>query len=136
VTGNQPAMRGQEGVRPHWESVPAAPRQHPTHCREQQPVVRLEPRLAHLAAENRQLVPQDEDLQLLVRSPRAISRINSSNRHTRMYSHDTSKGGLQQTGQPTLPRRLRSLDASPVEFLHPTRILSGNPALIDPSSGS
>jgi hypothetical protein len=56
----------QQRLRPHQESLPAAARQHPAQRRKQQPVVRLEPWPANLPAEDRQLVPKHENLELLV----------------------------------------------------------------------
>lgn len=58
-------MPVQQRLRPHRESVPAAPRQHPAQRRKQQPVVELEPRLFGLPTKNRQLVPEHKNLQLL-----------------------------------------------------------------------
>jgi hypothetical protein len=65
ATSHQPAMPAQQRLRMHQESAPAAPRNHPAQRRKQQPVLRLEPRLADLTAKNRQLVPEHENLELL-----------------------------------------------------------------------
>ena len=101
-----------------------APHKLPTQHREKQPVARLEARLPDLPAKNRQLVPEHENLQLLDATPRAISTTSSSNRHTRTYSDGTRKGGLQQTGTPTLPRPQRPSRLSRPGFCTPRAALA------------
>jgi hypothetical protein len=63
---DQSPMPAQQRLGPHEEDVPAAPRQHSTQRSEQRPVVRLEARPTGLSAKNRQLVPEYEDLELLL----------------------------------------------------------------------
>ncbi len=109
---DQSAMPAQQRVRPHEEDVPAAPWQQPTHRGKQQPIVRLEARPTGLSAKNRELVTEHENLQLLLRSRRAKSTINSSSRPKTTYSADTSKGDLQQTGRQRY-RAIIPLFASP-----------------------
>jgi hypothetical protein len=57
---------GSERLWPHHERVPGATWQHPAERRQQQPAVRLEPRLVGLAAKDRQLVAKHENLKLLL----------------------------------------------------------------------
>ena len=65
AAGDQPPMPAQQRLRPDQEDAPRAARQHPAQRRKQQPVVRLEPRPADLPAQDRQLVPEHENLELL-----------------------------------------------------------------------
>jgi hypothetical protein len=62
---NEPAMPGQERLRPRRERGPRAARKHPAERRHQDPVLRVEGRPPDLAAEDRQLVAEHEDLELL-----------------------------------------------------------------------
>jgi hypothetical protein len=62
---DQPAMPVQKRFRLHKEGIPGAARQHPAERRQQQPVVRLTPRLADLPAKDRQLVTEHENLEIL-----------------------------------------------------------------------
>jgi hypothetical protein len=59
-------MPAQERLRPDQESVPVAAREHPAQRAKQQPVARLELRAADLPAKNRELVPEDKNLQFLL----------------------------------------------------------------------
>ena len=61
----QPAMPGQERLRPYRERSPGKARKHPAERRQQDPVLRFEARPPGLAATNRQLVPEHENLELL-----------------------------------------------------------------------
>src|SRR5438093_13247480 len=56
VAGDQPTMPAQERLRPYKKDAPSAARQRAAQRCKQQPVLRLEPRLADLPAEDRQLV--------------------------------------------------------------------------------
>jgi hypothetical protein len=58
-------MPAQKRLRPHSKDVPRPVRQHPAKRREQHPIVKLEARLSHLPAKNRQLVPEHKNLHLL-----------------------------------------------------------------------
>jgi hypothetical protein len=58
-------MPEQERLRPHRERVPGAARKDPAECRQQDSVVHFEPGPPNLAAKDRQLVPEHENLQLL-----------------------------------------------------------------------
>jgi hypothetical protein len=58
-------MPAQQRLRPDEERVPGAARQHPAEGRQQQPVVGLDARPVDLAAKDRQLVAEHENLQLL-----------------------------------------------------------------------
>ena len=58
-------MPGKQRLRPHRERGPGAARKHPAERRQQDPVVRFEARPRDLAAENRQLVAEHEDLEFL-----------------------------------------------------------------------
>jgi hypothetical protein len=58
-------MPAQQRLRLNHEGLPAASRQDPAQRREQQPVVRHESRLTDLPAEDRQLVPEHENLELV-----------------------------------------------------------------------
>jgi hypothetical protein len=83
----------------------------------------LEPRLADLPAKNRELVPEHENLELLLRSIAARERHHQleERAHTRMYSDDTRKDDLQQTGS-RRRRRLNRPAPQPADFLHPTSL--------------
>ena len=63
---DQSTVPAQQRLRPHQEDVPGAARQRAAQRCEQQPVTQLEPRLADLAAQNRQLVAEHEDLEFLL----------------------------------------------------------------------
>jgi hypothetical protein len=71
--------------------------------RQQQPVVRLEPRTVHLVTKNRQLVSEHENLEILGSILAAEQHDQLQHRQTTTYKADTCKGDLQQTGTPTLP---------------------------------
>jgi hypothetical protein len=58
-------MPVQERLGSHEEGVPGTARQHPAERRQEQPVVGLDPGPTYLAAKNRQLVAEHEDLELL-----------------------------------------------------------------------
>jgi hypothetical protein len=57
-------MPAQQRLRLNHERLPASSRQDPAQRRERQPVMRLESRLTGLPAEDRQLVPEHENLEL------------------------------------------------------------------------
>ena len=80
-------MPTQQRLRTHQESAPAAPRHHPAQRCKQQPVVRLKPRLADLTAKNRQLVPDNENLELL-------HRVTATKEHDQLQqpAHDDLQG--------------------------------------------
>jgi hypothetical protein len=63
--GDQPPMPAQERLRPHQERLPGATRQHPAERSQEKPVTRGELRPLHLPPHDRELVPQNQDLQLL-----------------------------------------------------------------------
>ena len=63
--GREPAMPRQERFWPDRERSPRAARKHPAERRQQDTVVRLEVRTADLAAKNRQLVAEYENLEFL-----------------------------------------------------------------------
>jgi hypothetical protein len=71
AASDKPAMPGQERLRPHRERRPGAARKHPAERRQQDAVVRLEARAADLAAKDRQLVAEHENLELLGSIPAA-----------------------------------------------------------------
>jgi hypothetical protein len=52
-------------------------------------------------------------------APRPTSTINSSSRQTTMYTTDTSKGDLQQTGTPDATAASAALAPHAIGFLHP-----------------
>jgi hypothetical protein len=62
---DQSAMPEQQRLAPHREGVPGTARQHPAERSTQQPVLGLEPWSADLAAKDRKLVAERENLQLL-----------------------------------------------------------------------
>jgi hypothetical protein len=66
AANHQLSMPAEECLRAHRENVPTAARQHPAQRCKQQPVVRLKPRLADLPAEDRQLMAEHENLELLL----------------------------------------------------------------------
>jgi hypothetical protein len=63
--GDEPPMPAQQRFWPHQERLPRAARQHPAERRQEQPIARRELRPPHLPPQNRQLMPQHQDLQLL-----------------------------------------------------------------------
>src|SRR6185437_6488266 len=63
---DQPAVPRQQGLRPHREGVPGTARQHPAKRCQQQTVVWLKPRPLDLAAKDRELVAEHENLQILL----------------------------------------------------------------------
>src|SRR5262249_2465203 len=65
AASDESAMPLQQRLRPHQERMPRAPRQHSTQRREEEPIARLEAWLSNLPTKNRQLVAEDENLQLL-----------------------------------------------------------------------
>jgi hypothetical protein len=66
VAGDQSTVPAQQRLWPHQEDVPRAARQRAAQRGEQQPVMQLEPRLADLPAQDRQFVPEHENLELLL----------------------------------------------------------------------
>jgi hypothetical protein len=62
---DQPAMPGQERLRLHEEGVPGAARQNTAARRQEQAVVRPQPRPRDLTAKDRQLMAEHENLELL-----------------------------------------------------------------------
>jgi hypothetical protein len=65
VLRDKTLMPTQQRLRAHREHVPGASRQDPAQPREQQPVARREHRPRNLPPQNRELVPQHDDLQVL-----------------------------------------------------------------------
>jgi hypothetical protein len=78
VARNEAAMPAQQRLRSRQKRPPRTARQHPTERGEHEPVARLEPRPAHLSAQDRQLVSQHEDLEFL-RAVAACEQKTSSN---------------------------------------------------------
>jgi hypothetical protein len=58
-------MPAQQRLRPHQERPPRATRQHPAECSQEKPVAWRELRPPHLPPQDRQLMPQHQDLKLL-----------------------------------------------------------------------
>jgi len=98
--------------------------QHPAERRQEHPVVRRELRPLHLAPQDRQLVPQHQDLQFLraLAAPEQHHQLQQS-RHTTTYANDMAKKRPPKDGPPTLPRHhpRRAPVLSPIGFMHPTR---------------
>ena len=65
AAGDQPALPAEQRLWLHQEGAPRAARQHPAESRKQYSIVRLEPRPVDLAAEDRPLVAEHKNLQLL-----------------------------------------------------------------------
>jgi hypothetical protein len=65
AASDQPPVPAQQRLRPHREHTPRAARRDPAECRQHEPVARLESRPTHLSTENRQLVPQHKNFELL-----------------------------------------------------------------------
>jgi hypothetical protein len=84
----------QQRLRPHRELVPAAARHDPAERRYDEPVARLEPGLTHLPTEDRQLVPQHENLELLRTIP--ANEQQQKRQQPAKYTNATSNGGLQR----------------------------------------
>jgi hypothetical protein len=113
-------MPSQQRLRPYKECVPAAPRQHPAQRREQQSVVRLETRLADLAAQNRKFVAKHENLQFL-------RPILPTEEHDQLQqpTHDDVKGRPKQKATsgrretPTLQRHHQPRSPKRADFCTP-----------------
>jgi hypothetical protein len=65
TAGDQPTVPAQQRLRPHQEDAPRAARQHPAEPREQQTIVRREPRTSDLPAKDREFVAEHQNLDLL-----------------------------------------------------------------------
>jgi hypothetical protein len=101
---NPMAMPGQECLRAHRERNPTLARKYPAERRQQEPIVYLEARPPDLAAKNRQLVAEHENLKLLgsIPAPEEHDELEQAGDDD-VQTSDTSKGDLQQSGTPTLP---------------------------------
>jgi hypothetical protein len=65
MSGDEPPVPAQQRLRFHREGSPRATRHRPAERGQQQPIARRELRPPHLSPQDRQLVPQHEDLELL-----------------------------------------------------------------------
>jgi hypothetical protein len=65
VAGDEPPMPAQQCLRPHHEGLPRAPRQHSAERRQEQAVALAELRPLHLPPQDRELMPQQQDLEFL-----------------------------------------------------------------------
>jgi len=59
-------MPAEQGLRPHYERGPAAPRHRPARRRQEDPVETVESRALHLPLEHLHLVPEHQELDLLL----------------------------------------------------------------------
>ena len=82
--------------------------------------MRLEARPPDLAAENRQLVAEHEDLQLLGSIAAAEEQMNSSRRRTTTYGAGTSEEDRQENGDADATSASTALALHLIEYLHPT----------------
>jgi hypothetical protein len=105
VSGDQPPIPAQQRLRSDRERRPRATREHPAERSQQQPVARLEPRSPDLPPQDRQLVAQHQDLQLLGALPAPEEHHQRNRRRARTDTDDRTKDDLQRTGCPTLSRR-------------------------------
>ena len=103
-SGSRPvADTSAKRFRPDAEGVPRAERQHPTQRSKQEPVARLEARPASMPAQDRQLVTQHKDLQLL----RALT---APEQHNSAQTADTQR--RTPTTIPTTTSKGRAADAT------------------------
>ncbi len=119
AAGDEPEMPAQQSLRPDEERVPAASRHHPTQRRQQQPVVRLVPRLTRPSTKDRELVT--EHLKVF----RSITAAAERNQLEQATDYDAQRGNKQRRpptdATPTLPPPDQNPVTHPIEFLHPTR---------------
>jgi hypothetical protein len=103
VAGDEPTMPAQERLRPDHERPPRPTRQHPAERSQQQPVIRRELRPPHLPPQDRQLVPQHQDLELL----RALATREQHDQLEQTAGEDVhqrhDQESLRWTGASTLP---------------------------------
>ena len=59
-------MPAEQGLRPHYERGPAAPRHRPARRRQEDPVETVESRALHLPLQHLHLLPDHQDLDLLL----------------------------------------------------------------------
>jgi hypothetical protein len=102
----QPSMPAQERLRANEERPPGAPGQQAAECRQQQPVRRGELGPRDLPAQDRQLVSQHQDLQLL----RALTASEQHDQLKQTADHD-----IHQRPQHARPPRGGRADAIPPE---------------------
>jgi hypothetical protein len=97
-------MPAQQRLRSHQERPPRATWQHPTERSQEKPVGWRELRPPHLPPQNRQLVPQHQDLELL----RALAAREQQDQLEQTAGKDVhQRQGHEQPpgdGTPTLPR--------------------------------
>jgi hypothetical protein len=109
AAGDQLPMPAQQRLRLNHERLPAASRQDPAQRREQQPVVRLESRLTDLPTEDRQLVPEHENLELL-------RPVTPSEEHDQLQQ--PTDDGVQQRYKQRRPPAVGPADATAASLAH------------------
>lgn len=113
-------MPGQQRLRAHRECVPEVPRKHPAQGRKQQPILGLEPRSADLAAKDRQLVAEHEDLELL----RSVTAAEKHDELQQATDDDVQTGHKQRRpptgGDADATALSAALAPHLIEYLHPT----------------
>lgn len=103
AASDKPAMPRPERLRPHRERSPRVAGKHPAECREQDPVLGLEARPSDLAAKNRQLVVEHENLELLRSIPAAEEHDQLQKTADNEVRLTQAKATSRRRGTPTLP---------------------------------
>jgi WD40-like Beta Propeller Repeat len=114
-------MPAQQRLGPYQEGAPVAPRQHSAQRRKKQPVVWLEARLTDLPSKNRQLVPEDENLQLL----RPLTPTKKHDKLEQAVEDEVDDRHKQRRpptdGMADVSGASAGHVPHPIEYLHPTR---------------
>jgi len=116
-------MPAQQRLGPHHERLPRATRQHAAQPGEQQPVARRVQRPSNLPPQDRQLVPQHKDLELLraLAAPEQNHQLEQPT-HTSTYTNDLAKKTSKGPAVDATATSTASAPAlSPIGFMHPTR---------------
>jgi len=113
----------QQRPRADREDVPGVSGQWATQRRQQKPVRLAQPRALPWAAQDRDLLPEHQDLQLL-RARRARHEHHQLEQTADTeHARDHSTRDLERTGNgPTLPSPYRTIPSGVTEFLNPTRL--------------
>jgi hypothetical protein len=127
AASDQPAMPGKRRLRRPREHSPSVARNHPAERREQDPIVRIKARPPDLAAKDRQLVTEDENLrdpcarEAQVFAPHGAKRHRDSASTSSSNAPGDSKGIVpsppqRQRDSPSSVRHGRQLDANAGSF--------------------
>jgi hypothetical protein len=104
-------MHAQHGLRRDEEDLPSRSWQQPGQGCQWQPVPALVSRPRYLPAQHRQLVPQDQDLDLLLASQRPSRTASSSSRRTTRYTTDKITGDRLEQGRSQVNPRVQRFRA-------------------------